>query len=257
MTKLTLRVGYSHNEPIALRDLTESLNSFAKEYRSVQKRVASKFEDAKAELYVTKIREGSIIAEMTPYIMTGGMALIENTNTVVDFCTHLRDGFDFFLGRVKQWRTGDKKSAEHLAKMVEPIAKEIGSQMNFHAPVDLRGATFNVTINHFAAKEIKRTSKIYTQSLDAPGTHVFDEIELFWYQARNDTVSKAGDRAIVPQLSDKPVKVIFSTDAIKARMLSDESNPFLMNYVVDVVADFKGRFPKQYLITKVHSTKHR
>lgn len=260
MAKISLRVGYSHHEPIALKDLTGSLNSFAAEYRIAQKRVATKFEDDKTELYVTKIREGSIIAELTPYVTPGvaaGMALIENANAVGDFCNHLKTGFDFFLGHIRTWKTGDKKSAENIAKIVAPVAREIGSQINFSGSAPIEGNIFNITINHGGAKEVQRKAKSYIQELDAPGTKSFESVRLHWYQARNDLLSRAGDKAIASDLSEKPVKVLFSTDAIKTRMLNEEKNPFLMYYIVDVTVDFKGRNPKLYLITKVHAAEHR
>ena len=250
---MSLEVGYKYGEPIALRALTNSLNSFAAEYNAAQKRADSKFAGKEAQLYVSRIREGSIIAELTPYVLAG-KTLMENSNTVLDFCGHLKAGLDFLQGLKETWDEGNKKSAENLAKIVAPAAHDPAATVTFQAPVTVgSGATFNLTINYTGAEKIQKRAKTYIQELEAPAENIVYETELSWYQARNDVLSKSGDRAIIEALSEKPVKVMFATDAIKNQILAEDHNLFKRAYVVDVVAEFRGKSPKLYRIIKIHS----
>lgn len=254
---IVLEIEYTNKHAVALKDLTSSLNALASEYRAAQKRTATTFEQDKAELYITRIRQGSIIAELAPYAVAG-MALVENANSLMDFCSHLRETYDYVLGRLARSLSVEKQNVQNLIKIVEPVIRESGAQLNINAPINVGdGGTFNLVINTGEAREVKERGKIILERLDAPRTEAIDNVRLYWYQARNEKASSAGDRAIIPEISDKPAKVIFSTERIKERMLTDEANPFKMAYRVDVVADLKGNKPKLYRIVKVHGAKHR
>lgn len=254
---ITLEIKYTNKEAIALKDLTNSLNALASEYKIAQKRTYTKFEDDNVELYVTRIREGSVIAELTPFVVAG-MGLIENTNALLDFCNNLKLGYDYLLSRSRNAPNVDKKTVENLVKIVEPVVRENGTQVCINAPVNLgEGATLNLVINSGEARVAKEAGKAWIQRLESPSTGTTDRVRLYWYQARNEKASNAGDRAIIPDISEKPVKVIFSTEKIKEQMLVDEVNPFQMAYTVDVVVDFKGKKPKLYRITKIHSVRHK
>lgn len=252
---LKLVLNYGTKEPVSLRGLTQSLNAFAAEYRSVQKRTATTFEQDKAELYITRISEGSIIAQLTPLVPVG-MALVEKANTIIEFSQHLRSVVGFLLGRKQERVELTKPAVKNVMSLVEPIARENKSALIIQGNVNIGdNSTLNITISNPEARIIRQRGKEIIQKLDAPSTHDFPKVKLLWYQARNENASTAGDRAIIPDLWERPVKVIFSSDMIKAKMIGEEGNPFRTEYLVDVIADFKGKKPTSYLISKVHDSR--
>lgn len=252
---LKLVLNYGTTKPVSLKDLTQSLNAFAAEYRSAQKRTATTFEQDKAELYITKISKGSIIAELAPMVPLG-MALVENTNSIIEFSQSLKSIVGFLLGKKEGDVKLTKPAVKNVMSLVEPIARENNSALIIQGNVNLGdNSTLNINISNSDAQQIRQRGKEVIQKLDSPSTNDITKVKLLWYQARNDNASSAGDRAIIPVLWEKPVKVIFSSDAIKAKMIGEEGNPFKTEYLVDVIADFKGKKPTSYLISKVHDSR--
>jgi len=250
-----LVLNYGTKEPVSLKDLTQSLNAFAAEYRSAQKRTSTTFQQDKAELYITQISEGSIIATLSPMVPIG-MALVENANAVIDFSQHLKSVVGYLLGKKEGAPKLTKPAVKNVMNLVEPIARENNSALIIQGNVNLGdNSTLNITISSPDAQKIRQRGKEVIQKLDAPSTNDFTKVKLLWYQARNENASTAGDRAIISDLWEKPVKVIFSSDAIKAKMIGEEGNPFKTEYLVDVIADFKGKKPTSYLIRKVHDSR--
>jgi len=57
---------------------------------------------------------------------------------------------------------------------------------------------------------------------------------LTFFQARNDSKSRIGNKGIIEQLSDKPLNVVFETDKLKRKILYSDKNPLTISYFVDV-----------------------
>jgi hypothetical protein len=248
---LRLEITYSNNKPVALLDLTKSLNAFSDQYRRTIKQHSSTFEDDKVRLYVTGIRSGSIIAQLMPLLPVGS-GLVENARYLREFCNYLRDSYSYLLSGPRPAVPLDHRDLKNLGSIVEPVSREFGSRLIFSGPFK-QNAREDFSISTTNAVAIKRAIRVEEDRLKAPNTQVLDDVELYWYQARNDRSSQAGDRAVIPDVHDKPVKVIFSDEAVKRRMLLDYGNPFRLSYKVDVVADFSGRTPKIYRIVAVRS----
>ncbi|HVZ48279.1 MAG TPA: hypothetical protein VG916_05820, partial [Gemmatimonadaceae bacterium] len=82
------------------------------------------------------------------------------------------------------------------------------------------------------------------------GSH--SKVLLYLHQARNDSRSSVGDRAIIETISPGPVKVVFATEALKSRVIQQPQNPFRCVFVVDVdVGTVNGR-PTLYTVTALH-----
>jgi hypothetical protein len=247
--EITLSIEIENTQPVELTDLTDSLTGLAEEYK---RRVALSEGIGVTEevrLFVKEMKTGSIIAHLVTYAPLA-LPFIENANHIIEFSKFLSRAYRYLTGKSRDKPDNlDKADFVNLTKILEPIAKDSGSQLNigtlnFHAPV-------KVTINSLEANAAQNAAKREIGLLQEPATGIKEKVLLYWYQARNDPKSNAGDRAIIESIYPGPVKV-FVDEAIKSRLLLDADNPFTHAYVVDVAVEtVKGR-PALYRILNVH-----
>lgn len=243
---------YSNKRPIAVSDLTASLNGFADEYRRAIVRYGSKIEDGKSRLYIKEIRSGSVIATLVPLIPVLH-GLIDHNFHIVDFSQQLHSTIKYFqgLGKPPAFEI-ERRNCENIRALVEPITKEDGAEFIFEGP-SARGLKEMTRVTTVGAAVVKQNIAKEMDLLQEPSINLLKNMKIHWYQARNDRFSTAGDRGIIDAISEKPVKVIFSTENLKNQMLLRFGNPFQMLYDVDVVADFRGKKPRSYQIIALNS----
>jgi hypothetical protein len=99
-----LTVKIENKRPVALTDLTQSLNAFADEYNRFIEREGDEGEKGQElQLYVKEIRSGSIIADLmaaAPY----ALPLIEHASTVAGYVKHIKVALDYGFNPVWTWR---------------------------------------------------------------------------------------------------------------------------------------------------------
>lgn len=247
--EIGISIEIKNTEPIELIDLTESLTGFADEYR---RRIAISDPSAPPEeikLYVKEMRNGSIIADLIA-IAPLMLPFVADANHVIQFCQYLSKAYEYLTGRSKEKPEMEKADYLNLNRIVEPIAKDSGSQINIGTLNVAAPVTFNLT--SLQANAAQNSAKREIELLKEPVTGVKERVLLYWYQARNDPTSQAGDKAIIESISSGAVKTIFANDSIKAKMLFDTDNPFTHAYVVDVAVEtIKGR-AALYRVLNVH-----
>lgn len=84
-----------------------------------------------------------------------------------------------------------------------------------------------------------------------PITGIKEKVVLYWYQARNDPKSQAGDHAIIESISPGPVKAVVDEET-KSKMLSGPENPFQLGYLVDVEVETINSKPSIYKVLNIH-----
>jgi hypothetical protein len=197
-----------------------------------------------------EIRRGSIIATLVAMTRRGRNGPTESSAHFDAFYARIHRCYEFLRDPRRRRVEFDKSSLRNLDAIIEPVAQEPGSRMLLTPPAEFEMPPTEITSNQ--AHEVQANIKAEIQRLEAPSTSQAQDIVIHWYQARNDRFSKAGDRAIIPGISEKPVKVLFADESLKTRMLLTNANPFQLQYTVDANIDFAGRDPKLCLITAFH-----
>lgn len=247
----TLTIRIQNKGPVELAEFTTGLTALADEYRRFIPRHESSrhVADADCRLYIKSVRSGSIeidLVAMAPL----ALPFMENADTVLSFCGYLKQAYAWLAGRdvEKPEPVPDKANYENLRQVVSVVAKDHGAQINFIT---------NHTHFHLDSTEARAVSAGAAHEIDllkAPVAGLREQVVLYWYQARNTSVSSAGDRAIIESVSRFPVKTSFKHNDKKARMLLDEENPFKKAYVVNVVVESINDKPVLYTILDVLET---
>jgi len=248
-----LRIEIKNSKPVELVDLTNSFYGAADEYKRYMEAAYGELGKEDVTLYVQEIKTGSIITDlicMSP-TLPPVLAYLSDVNTVVQFGTYLKNGYDFLLGRVTAKPNFAKVNYENLSKFIEPIAKDTASQLNVNTVIN-GNPTLVFHLSSLDANAAQNAAKREIGMLNEPVTGYHRNVVLHWYQAKNDITSKTGDRVIIESISNSPVKVIFESDQEKTQMLFGSKNPFTSAYLVDVNVETVGGRPMLYKILNVH-----
>jgi hypothetical protein len=246
-----LHIEIKNSQPIELIDLNKSLLGIAEEYKRFLSTSGSPADAEEIKLYVSEIRSGSVIADLVAFSPLL-LPFVEQTVSILDFCKYLQAAYSYLLGKSSEKpQPLEKVDYQALTNIVEPIAKDGAGQMNIGA-ININQPVIQITMNSIEANAAQNSAKREIEKLQEPVTGIKEKVLLYWYQARNDPKSEAGDRAIIESIYRGPVKTVFANESIKTKMLLDMENPFTHAYVVDVAVEtIRGR-PALYRILEVH-----
>ena len=259
-TEPTLTYELKNQRPVELLDLAASLMALGDEFCRFTRQHGSDLDGNNVRLYIKEVRAGSIIAELISLVRQYSL-ISTDTAWVVQFADYLRSVYEIFKGGAEAPLTFealklDKSEYDRLSQIVEPAAKDGAAQLNLVAH---SGGIINVnlSIDSTQANAIQNRIRRERDALPAQITGIHHDQVLYWYQVRDDTADKPGDRAIIPRIYSRPVKVQFANDTVKIAMIDRPDNPFRLFYIVDVdVTEIEGK-PVLYRIVDVKGTMER
>ena len=124
-----LDIKINNEQPVELIDLTESLFSIGDEYRNYLDQLPDIRESKEFKLVIKEIKTGTIetiLMEIAPLVIP----FAESTVALVEFAKYLQKCVLWFTGKNKEKPENlSKRSLDNLSKIVNPIAKDNGSQM--------------------------------------------------------------------------------------------------------------------------------
>lgn len=249
-----LTVDLKNSQPLELINLTNSFMNLGEEYNRFVLSHPEFGETPGVKLYIREIKSGSIKADLIAIASVTAQGLIPmlgQTNTLIGFAKHLKAAYDYFTGKTEEKPVLHKSELGHLSSIIEPIAKDGGSQLNLITVVNNNVVqTFNIDSSE--ANHAQNAIGNELLSLQESQVRPHTKKVLYWYQARNDTQSRAGDRGIIESISPRPVKIEFDDEKIKDTMLHGVENPFLSGYIVDVLVETIQSKPVLYKVIRYH-----
>ena len=247
-----LRIEIKNTEPVELMDLTHSLSSLADEYRKFLSKTETMVDTDNVKLYVKEIKTGSIITELTA-LAPLALPFVEHTVTLIKYAEYLKTMFEYLTGKTgKPKEAIEKQTFQNLANIIEPVAKDKGSQFNIGAMTVNGDVTVNISLSSLEANAAQNTARREVERLLEPVTGLHTQVLMYLFQARNDMSSTTGDKAIIESLHPGPVKTVFANERIKSKVLSDESNLFKKAFIVDVSVETIAGVPKLYRVSEIH-----
>src|SRR5207247_539076 len=118
---------------------------------------------------------------------------------IVQFAEQLNSLYEFFQGsETTAPPLLEKVEYDRLAQIIDPVAKDNGGQLNISAA---SGAVVNVNINlnSTEANAVQNRIRRYRDRLPDTLTGIHHDQVFFWYQVRDDSAAKPGDRGIIPR----------------------------------------------------------
>lgn len=248
--KLTIEIKNKH--PVELVDLARSMMAFGDEYQRFLAKHDAMLEADNVKLYIKEIRSGSIITELValaPYTVP----FTEHADTVLEYAKYIKVFYDWMLGRSDEPAPEvDKTTLQNMSQIVEPIAKDKASQINF-GTINFNGQVIlNLNMSGMEANAAQNAIRREIESRKEPVTGIREQVVMYWAQARNQQNNKAGDKVRIESIWPTDVKVRFANDELKTRMLFEEPHPFNKNFIVDVAVETVNNKPVLYKVLQLH-----
>ena len=247
-----LRVEIKNDHPIALDDLAASLGALSDEYREWVQESSDVAVTDDLHLFVRELRSGSTIADLVA-LAPVALPFVENANTVIDFASYLKFAIGALLKRDNQTAELPQHSYKNLPSILEPIAKDSGSQLNVSTVVN-GDVNIYLHVDHVEANAAQNAARRSLKESAQPVTGLHQQVAMSMHQARNDVKSSAGDRAIIESIYPKAVKVVFASEELKRQVLQRAENPFEGGYLIDVQVETINGRPAIYKVLTIHDT---
>lgn len=219
-------------EGVEIDTLCKSLKAINDEYQ--------RFTNNHKRLVVKEIRKGSGIFEFIEQIIVPVFASMEVANTLVQFAEYLSIAKDIILKK-KDKLPNDipltKATIENVTSMLSPVINGNNNTVNI-----IVGAQPIMSVGQSEFREIKTNSTRTLKELKSnrqlfQENQVYNKVLFQWVQTRFDS-TKFGNRGVIKQVQDKPVKVIFADDNSEAKSEMTTSSHGIdwqkVKYIVDV-----------------------
>lgn len=266
------------HEPIELMELTLSFGSLAKQYRRFlvdRARVqAQKVNDADVKLYITKIENNCILAELAGAVNILGslVPLMDYANIFIEFANNINNSILFFKGLAAKDGKVDpveipytKRQCEDLANFLNVVSKNKGGKLGISVAEYAKddGETKSHVKFSFTSGEAFEAQKgalIAQRALEFRGDADHTNVLMYFHQTNVEdpkSEGRTGDKAVIKTISDKPLPVYFISDLdkdkIKTFVDDPTMNPFKASYRVDVnVETDRNEVAKFYRVMRLH-----
>lgn len=257
--------------PIDLEGLGASFAALARFYAR-HFHGKSDSEETKPRLFITRLENGSIVAEVVPYIMMFGQAVqfADQAMIIADFTRRTGAAIKAFAGEPPiDVVLPNQEDGRDIREFLRPLTGRRGSnlQISYAKFHQKDGEKETILEYKFDETEINRAALAIDSTLDRrgieqategpPSVDRRSEVMLFFQQASRGPGKKSGrtaDKAVIPSISDKPLPVYFREDALelKDEMVHGDENPLTNTFVVDVDVQLVDSEPKGYVVTRVH-----
>lgn len=259
-----------HEGPFPLEDLSAAFAALARIYhRNLEAGHGDR--SVHPKLYVSRLRSGSIEAEIVPLlmIMAGVVPYMDSALIIRDFTKWVGLRIGIMSGQDKASTTSSlsREDAEDLKEFIRPLSGQRGASLKIkHAKLLKRdGEREFIAEYDFNENEINRATVNLDKQIELiseeveikPNQKFYPEVLMIWHQASREPgrqKGRTGDRAIIAEISDKPIQVYFpkQTNDLKRRMAQEEPHPFSKGYIVDVYADIIDDRPRLYRVVALH-----
>jgi len=243
-------ITYEPKEPLELKAFSSSILSLADEYdcfiRDNYKPSSLQYPDLK----IKEIRKGSIVIDLittaTTACLLGG---VDNINHAFEFVKNIKGLTEFFLHKSSRLPPNTSTATVgRLIDMVEPIAQNVGSHMNFHASGSGQN-NINIYLGQQDANAIQRLGKQWISQEKLPKKSIYEEVLFYWYQTRDTYLNKRGDKGIIESISKKPINTYIPNPSIKEEMIKGDI--FNHSYLVNVQVETIEENPNLYKVVEL------
>lgn len=263
--------------PIELEELAASLAALSRLYARHYGEPLDTADARSPRLYVTRLETGSLIAYLAPLVPVLGQVveIMNTTNVVREFTRMLGEQIGVFTGQKRAKDKEERKSPSRddvrdLREFLKPVTAQTDAKLNLKSAKLKRKKpdgeeisveyTFSSAEINMAALSMERDLEAPLQLLAAPTNdrHATVREKLMFFEQASRGVPKkkgrTGDRVVIQDITDKPVKVYFPEGAadIKRTILESTENPFSKGYIVDVAVQYVGEEPKVYNVMRLH-----
>ena len=251
-----LLVKITHSKPIEIKDFVATMNAVGNLFDGFCKNNGDSSDSKKARLYVEKIEHGSIEIFLTEAVSALVLPFMENMNLILEFAGHIQAVISYFtkgIGEKPDLTISELRNYNDVFAVTAGDNNgktEIGAvQIGSTAPI-FNIATFNYFESNSAQNQIHREEQALLEKNDEEKVHYRQLMTIF--QMRGDMRTNTGNKAVIDSLANKPLPVVFETEALKMQILNTDENPTKKAFLVDVVIQTINGKAATYKVVALH-----
>lgn len=269
-----IRLTLDCKEPIELGDFVSAFTSLGAEYERFVK--FKNPDSGGATLYIKQVREGSIIADLWPWVagvgtlaLAGGgtvLAALGGFNVVDEFVERLGNRISQYKSKGGRVEDATKTEIDHYGAFLAAVSHNRDSSMTTAAMERIQGnETTRVVVqfNTVEAQEIQQRLGEHKAELEHL-SRVSHERVLMQFTETNTNKAKTGKptghKVRIGKISQDARKVFYATDLVKAQMEHEiqeaDDNIYKKVFDVDVNVENLNGKPYAYRITAIHGVEN-
>lgn len=262
-------IKFDVEDPIALDDVIGGFSALSSQYKRSLSALGYDGEKANVRLYVSRISDGCIEAELAVYalLFREAISAMDYANIMSDFTNRMGRIVGFFSGKNERPADLKKSDIKDAAKFLDSVADRDNPRINlkkarYHEKDGSREQVIEIEYDIDREEIVAARNAIERELavLEDGDEHKTRRNVLFvWEQlnrGKGRSSGRTGDQAVIQAISDKPKPVFFpkGSDSIKRAMTQTDGNPMYgRGYMVDVDVQYYGDEPKVYTVLEVHA----
>lgn len=252
--------------PIEIGDFVGAFTSVASQYRKFVQESYPEL-DGDADIYVTEVRQGSIIADLIPWAIVAWEQVPEHLKRAEIVIEFMRK-YGASLGKYLRGDSRDEKAtssdlADYM-RQVSAIAKDSNGTAALEVVIEdgkggkksvRAGVKFNSRQARHAMEQIERHQRVLEKTVSA--TH--ERVLMVFRQANtkdSPVGRRTGERVVIEEISPKDIALVYASalaeERIKHEIREADDNLFRKGFVVDVNVRRHAGKPALYQVTDVH-----
>lgn len=246
-------------EPIELSDFVRTFSSLAAQYQRFLHQTGNADEPT-AKIYVRRIREGSIIAELIP-VITPIIGTMESILIVGHFGRMVRDKLVPYMTKGGRAPVESKTEITEMLGGVRAIARDTKGKAILRKAIMSDDGVRKETILEFDTSQA-RVAEIelvkHYDELNKPTIETYANVLMVFFQSNTkipDFAVKSGEHVIIDEISKLPRPVVYISELarqkIKDVILHSDENIFKKGFYVDVIVDRYNGKVAAYKVTNL------
>ncbi|GAB1669207.1 TPA: hypothetical protein ACK3JP_001825 [Mannheimia haemolytica] len=249
---MKLLIEIDNSEPLQLSTFCQSMEGIAAEYRQFIQDNKIEIEPCEQHIYVEKITQGCFLVELAA-LVSSTYPLIEQGNAILEFGGHLKMILDWAMNKGEKPERLTPAMLKNASNILEPIAIDPKAQFNLQVSNNQGDVHIHLHADNAMAGLAQNNINRELKFLKEREENTLRNTTLYW-SSTADAQSKAHDRAIIPAISSKPVRVRFEDKSLKDTMIINEEYPYHKIFLVDVLVEYIEDEPVIYKILKLNSS---
>ncbi len=217
--------------------------------------------DADAQIFVTEVRPGSIIADLAPFVTTI-IDFIDKAMIVEDFVRRYADRISAYFSQGGRDARASKRDLKDVVDAAAAIARDPNASAIIEAVAFEKTKSrtrFAFKFDTSQARIARAQAEAHKEELDRR-TRADRERVLMWFKRSDkddsDIGKRSGERVVVGAISDSDLPLIYASELAEQQIKAETRNPdvniFTRGFVVDLNVQMKGGRPVAYAVTSVH-----
>ncbi|MCK3658964.1 hypothetical protein A4G18_09645 [Pasteurellaceae bacterium Pebbles2] len=249
---MKLLIEIDNSKPLQLAVFCQSMEGIAAEYRQFIQDNKIEIEPCEQHIYVEKITQGCFIVELAA-LVSSTFPIIEQANAILEFGGHLKMIFDWAMNKGEKPEHLTANMLKNANNILEPIAIDPKAQFNLQVSNNQGDVHIHLHADNAMAGLAQNNISRELKLLKERDGNTIPNTALYW-SSTADAQSKAHDRAIIPAVSSKPIRVKFEDKTLKDKMILNEEFPYHKIFLVDVLIEYIDEEPVIYKILKLNNT---